>query len=340
MRIQHLEIDGFEKVIHAIDEKTGLNAFIAIHSTHLGPALGGTRIWKYDSDADALRDVLRLAKGMTYKNSLAELFLGGGKAVINISGTEKSTDLLRRFGDAVETLKGKYITAEDVGTTLRDMEIVNTVTNHVASLRGAGDPSPATAYGVLRAMEAAVNYVGYNHNLDEMPIAIQGIGNVGYALAEMLWYRGAKLFVTDLNEEVCEKARQELGATVVEPKNIYDTECEVFVPCALGSILNLETIQRLKCTIICGAANNQLANLDVGEMLHKMGIWYVPDYLANAGGVINIYREFGQVRTDFHTANIINDIYDRTSECFYFSEKDDKPTSVIANETAERRLKL
>lgn len=346
MEIKTLDINNYEKVIHATDADTGLNAFIGVHSTKLGPALGGTRIWKYESDDDALTDVLRLSEGMTYKNSLANLNLGGGKAVINLTGTEKTEALLKKFGEAVESLKGTYITAEDVGTTVPDMEIIKTVTDHVSSLQ-SGNPSPATAFGVFKAIQACFDFwltpeVKKHWNghcsLQNKTVAIQGLGNVGYALAEMLAFHKMKIFGSDINEETCKRAAKELGVTIVGTDEIHKLDVDVFSPCALGATLNYDTIGDLKCKFICGSANNQLSIPEIGKDLMRMGVHYAPDYLVNAGGVMNIYREWGHVDTDFHTASMMEGIYDRTILCFKIGLEEGLPTNVVADMLAKQRL--
>lgn len=342
MFYNEIEIEGYERVVHAVDSFTGLDCFVAIHSTKLGPALGGCRIWKYNTDEDAQEDVLRLSRGMTYKNSLAGLDLGGGKAVINISNTSKTPELLRKFGELLNYLGGKYITAEDVGSSLKDMMVIREKTKYVASLDGAGDPSPATALGVLRGIEATVNFWRSGlepcRSLQGVTVAIQGLGNVGYTLAQMLHQKGATIIATDLNQEACDRLQKETGATIVTPDAIHKTDCDVFAPCAMGGIINENTVDHIKAKIVCGSANNQLKNNTCGDMLHKKGIIYAPDYLVNAGGVMNVYREFGMVNSDFHLALMLDDIFARTCECLHRSAENDVPSYVVADQMAEERL--
>jgi leucine dehydrogenase len=338
MIIEELKYEGYERVVHATDAETELDAYVAIHSTHLGPALGGLRIFsyprRYEGTAPALVDVLRLAKGMTYKNSLAGLDLGGGKAVIN--GTKTAAKLMQ-FAEVLEYLDGSYITAEDVGTSVDDMRIIRKTTNHVVNPE-IGDPSPATALGVLRAMEACVRRLTGSRSLSDTTIAIQGLGNVGYPLAEMLHYKGAKIIATDINKDNCDMAEQRLGATIVGLDEIYDVSGTIFAPCAMGAVINENTVDRLNVEIVCGSANNQLATVEDGEKLHKREIIYGPDYLANAGGVMNVAREFGWVNTDFHIANMLDNIYIRMSKVVLEAELTRTPTYEIADKLALERL--
>lgn len=342
MEIKELNITNYEKVIHAIDSNTGLNCFISVHSTKLGPALGGCRIYAYDNDETALEDVLRLSKGMTYKNSLAGLDLGGGKAVINIKNTKKTPGLFKKFGEVINSLEGTYITAEDVGTTLKDMKIIKKTSKHVASL-DVGSPSPATALGVLRGIEASVDFwrngLTPGHDLKNITVAIQGLGSVGYALAQMLHQKGAKIIATDIDFKRCEKLQKEIDIEIVMPDKIYAVKADVFAPCAMGGILNEKTIQKLKVSIICGAANNQLYNSFIdGAILHQNRIIYAPDYLVNAGGVMNVYREFGMINSDFHLAAMLDDIFYRTRQCLTQARRENKATNVIAKQMAKKRL--
>jgi leucine dehydrogenase len=339
--IQELTIPDYERVIHATNSDTGLDCFIAIHSTKLGSAIGGSRFWQYEKTHDAIEDVLKLSKGMTYKNSLAGLNAGGGKAVINLRNVEKTPELLRSFGEVVDACNGKYLTAEDVGSSPADMQIINEITKHV--LMTDRDPSPATALGVLRGMEASVNFLRQEmapgQSLKDLHIAIQGLGHVGMALARMLHDKGATLTVTDINKDKCLEVKEKYGASVVEPDDIYDIECDIFAPCALGGSVNKETVERLRCKILCGAANNQLCVSMVGYALKDKGIIYVPDFLVNAGGVIDAYKDFSRLPSDFHVANMINGIYDRALICLKIAADSDVPTNLIAEQMAEKRLK-
>jgi len=342
MKIKSIDYPGYENIIFGDDEAVNLHCIIAVHSTKLGPALGGLRIWDYDNHDQMFQDVLRLAEGMTLKNSLAGLNMGGGKAVINTK--QKTPDMLRKFGELVNELNGSYITAEDVGCTIEDIEYIAEISKHASSIKGAGDPSPATALGIVRGMEAAVNFhrdeMAPGLSLKGLKVAIQGLGHVGWALCEMLDNKGCLLTVADLNEEINKKFHQKYGKkhTIVDPEDIFQVNCDIFAPCALGSVINDDTIELLNCKIVCGAANNQLSNLLAGYALKSRGIHYVPDFLVNAGGVLNIYREFGELDTDFHLANIIDGIYDRTLECLREARTYDKPTNIIAEQMANKRL--
>ena len=335
--IKEIEIDGYEKVVHATEESSGLDCYIAIHSTELGPALGGARFWSYNKSHDAIEDVLRLAKGMTLKNSLAGLNLGGGKAVINLRNTEKTPELLREFGKVVESLEGQYITADDVGVNDDDMKIIHKVTEHVAFLDV--DPSPATSLGVIKGMQAALMFLRNDFSLKDVHIAIQGLGHVGFNLAEMLHQRGAKLTVSDLGAWKCNEAAHKVDATIVSVNNIFEVDCDIFAPCALGGAINKDTIEKLNCKIVCGGANNQLSNSMMGYALKDKGIINAPDFIVNAGGVIDAYKDLGHISTDFHVANIIDGIYDRTMQCLIDAKKNNMPTNLVAEMMARKRLK-
>lgn len=289
---------GHEQVVFCHDKATGLKAIIAIHNTVLGPALGGTRMWDYTSENDALTDVLRLSRGMTFKASISGLNLGGGKAVIiGDAKTIKNEALLRRFGKFVDSLKGKYITAEDVNMKTSDMEYIRMETRHVTglpeSMGGGGDPSPVTAYGVYMGMKATAKKVFGSDSLNGKRVAVQGVGQVGMHLVEHLAKEGAQIFVTDLNRDKVKRIAQEFHATGVAMDEIYDVDCDIYAPCALGATVNDDTIGRLRCSMIAGAANNQLKDeLRHGYMLLDKSITYAPDFLINAGGLINVYHEY------------------------------------------------
>ncbi len=340
--IKEIIIDGYEKIVHATEESTGLDCYIAIHSTELGPALGGARFWKYNKSHDAIEDVLRLAKGMTLKNSLAGLDLGGAKAVINLRDTKKTPELLMEYGKVVDSLDGQYITADDVGSEPDDMEIVSTVTKHVAFKNN--DPSPATSLGVVRGMQAALtflrnDFVGNIHCLKGIHVAIQGLGHVGFNLAEMLHEKDVILTVTDLNGDRCNEAAHKVDAHVVSTDKILEIECDIFAPCALGAVINKETIEKLNCKILCGGANNQLSSSMIGYALKDKGIINAPDFIVNAGGVIDAYKDFGLIPTDFHVANILDGIYDRTMQCLLEAKENNMPTNLVAEMMAGKRLK-
>jgi leucine dehydrogenase len=338
--INHHSGTEHERVLFGRDEASGYRGIIAIHSTRLGPALGGARFWNYASEADALTDVLRLSRGMTYKNALAGLPFGGGKSII--IGDNRTTtgreELFRAHGRFVETLGGSYLTAEDVGTSTADMEFVLCETEHVAGLaHRSGDPSPVTARGVLRAMQAAARHRWGTDELAGRRVALQGCGHVGYYLAKELTEVGAKLIVTDVDGESVERVAGEHGAERVAPEEIYAVEADIFAPCALGGILNDETIPQLRVEIVAGAANNQLLAAKHGDLLAARGILYAPDYAANAGGVINGCIEllgWEQARSRAK----VEAIYDTLLEIFRRAELEGIPTSKAADELAEARL--
>lgn len=332
-----------EQIVFCQDNHTGLKAIIAIHNTVLGPGLGGTRIWNYASEADAVNDVMRLSRGMTYKAAISGLNLGGAKAVIIGDATKIKTEaLMRKFGRFVENLNGKYITAEDVNTTTRDMEYVNMETDHVVglpeSMGGGGDPSPVTAYGTFMGVKASAKHVWGNDSLAGKKVAIQGIGKVGGHLLEHLHKEGAQLFISDINEKVLAHYAKTLGATVVNGDEIYALDVDIFAPCALGAILNTENISKLKCAIIAGAANNQLADENIhGNMLVEKGIAYAPDFLINAGGLINVYQEHIGYNRDTALRSTER-IYDVTLEIYKQASDQKIHTQQAAINLAEKRI--
>lgn len=332
-----------EQVVFCNDPETGLKAIIAIHNTTLGPALGGTRMWTYKSEGEAVNDVLRLSRGMTYKAAISGLNLGGGKAVIiGDSRQDKSEALFRKFGRFVNNLNGKYITAEDVGTSTKDMEYVAMETKHVTglpeSMGGGGDPSPVTAYGVYMGMKASAHFAWGSDNLGGKKVVVQGVGHVGENLVKNLRKEGAVVFITDLNEEQLRKVSIEYGAEVISPDSVYDMDMDIYAPCALGATLNTENINRLKCQIIAGAANNQLADETVhGPMLVERGIIYAPDFLINAGGLINVYSEligYNRQRALTQTEHI----YAVTLEILKKSREEGIYTQAAATQMAEKRI--
>ena len=290
------EQDGHERILFARDAESGLKAIIAVHSTVLGPALGGTRFYPYDCEEDALADVLRLSRAMTRKNAAAGLDHGGGKGVIiGDPRTLKSERLLRAYGRAVDSLGGAYFTAEDVGTTIADMEVIGRETRYVTGgaldAGGSGDPSPVTARGLIAAMRGAARSLWGGPDLGGRHVAIQGVGKVGGGFARLLAAAGARLTIADVNEEAVKSLSGELGADVVSPDTVHATDCDVFAPCALGGALNPETVPELRCAAVIGSANNQLASDDIAGDLAARGILYVPDFIVNAGGVINLAEE-------------------------------------------------
>lgn len=335
--------DNHEQVVFCNDNHSGLKAIIAIHNTQLGPALGGTRFYPYTTTEAALHDVLRLSKGMTYKAAVADLHLGGGKAVIIGNPKEIASEaLFRTFGRFVDTLGGRYITAEDVGTNTQFMEWINHETEHVTGIPtyfgGSGDPSPFTAHGTFVGIKAARKKMTGSDDLNGVKVLIQGIGNVGYHLCKELHAAGAKLYVNDINAEAVNRVVAEFGATPVADKDIYSLDIDVYSPCALGATINDATIPQLKCSIIAGAANNQLANeAKHGPALQKLGILYAPDYVINAGGLINVSSEVYGGGQEY-TMNKIENIYNTLLKIFDLAEKEKIPTSLASNRLAEARI--
>ena len=286
---KYMQKYDFEQVVFCQDEASGLKAVIAIHDTTLGPALGGCRMWTYASEEAAIEDALRLARGMTFKNAAAGLNLGGGKTVIiGDPFKDKNEEMFRALGRFIQGLNGRYITAEDVGTTVADMDLIHEETDYVTGISptfgSSGNPSPITAYGVYLGMKASANEAFGDDSLFGKTIAVQGLGNVAYTLCEYLHKEGAKLVVTDINQAAIDRVVNRFGATAVAPEAIYDQDVDIFSPCALGSIINDDTIPKLKAKVIAGSANNQLAQSKHGKDLHEMGIVYAPDYVINAGG--------------------------------------------------------
>lgn len=335
-----MEAMGHERVLFARDAAAGYRAVIAIHDTTLGRAVGGTRIWGYADERAALTDALRLSRGMTYKNAAAGLPLGGGKSVIlRPAGEFDRGALLRAHGRAVESLGGGYLTAEDVGTTPADMEIVREETRHVAGLASlSGDPSPWTARGVLRGMQAAAQERWGSEKLEGRTVAIQGCGNVGSHLAALLAELGARLVVADVDEARARRLGGELGAALLPPEEIHRVEADVFSPCALGGILNAASIPELRVEVVAGAANNQLAEEGDGEALAARGILYAPDYVVNAGGVINGCREIVGWEPE-RAREAIDAIFDRTLRILELAEAGGIPPHRAADRYAEERLR-
>jgi leucine dehydrogenase len=336
------DFDDHEQLVFFRDADCGLKAIIAIHSTALGPAAGGCRIYPYADEQDAVRDALRLSKGMTLKNAMAGLPLGGGKAVIFADpATQKTPALMQAMGRAVETLGGRYITGEDVGTAPEDMVEIRKETRHVLGLPvsagGSGDPSPSTALGVLEGMKAAAKHRLDKDTLDGLTVALQGLGHVGFRLAGLLAEEGAKLIVTDTREATIEHAVSDFGATAVSPEAIYDAEADIFAPCAMGAVLNADTIPRLKVSIVAGAANNQLATAADGAVLREKGILYAPDYVINAGGIIQLSAErTGETRKAV-TARL-RAIGGTLAAVFQAADMQDLPTGEAADRIAEQRI--
>jgi leucine dehydrogenase len=333
---------GYGELHLARDQASGLQAIIAIHDTRLGPALGGCRFIHYAGEEDAIIDALRLARGMTYKAALAGLDHGGGKSVIiKPSRGFDRTALFRAFGRFVEDLRGHYITAEDSGTSIEDMAVIRRVTRHVtgvdAAHGGSGDPSPFTALGVRRGIEACVHFAMGKSSLEGIRVAVQGVGHVGYHLCRELHEQGAALTVADVDPLKAERAQREFGATIARLDDIFDVQCDVFSPCALGSALNPDTVPRLRCRIVAGAANNQLAEPAMGAALMQRAIVYAPDYAINAGGLINVAQEILGYDADKSRVRTMK-IYDTILEIVQRARKAMTPTDIIANKMVEERL--
>jgi leucine dehydrogenase len=336
----HPEFDNHESLHYFFDEKTGLKAIIAVHSTALGPAAGGTRRWVYSNDADALTDVLRLSRGMTYKNAVAGLGFGGGKAVILANDqTPKSPELFRAFGRSVNGLSGRYITAEDVGVSVEDMRHVREETEFVSGLPqsgsdAGGDPSPWTALGCLQGIEAAVEVRLGKDSLKGISVAVQGVGHVGLFLCKLLHEAGAELFISDVNNDNLKATMAEVPATVVPPSQLLFADVDVLAPCALGNILTSSTIPKIKARVIAGAANNQLSTPADGLRLAKRDILYAPDYVINAGGIISVAAEYyGNASEDDVRADV-GRIRDRLEKIFAEAKETGRPTNELADELA------
>jgi leucine dehydrogenase len=332
-----------EQVVFCNNVDAGLKAIIAIHDTTLGPALGGLRMWPYASEQEALNDVLRLSRGMTYKAAVSGLNLGGGKAVIiGDPRKDKSEALFRAFGKFIDTLGGRYITAEDVGIDVNDMEFIFQETNNVVGVHqvhgGAGDPSPFTAYGTLQGIKAALQKQFGDEEVDKYSFAVQGAGHVGHHLIRLLREEGAKVFVTDINQEAVAEAVA-MGAEAVGLDDIYDVEADVFSPCALGSVVNETTIPRFKFKVVAGAANNQLADDEAGDELERRGIVYAPDYAVNAGGLMNVSIEL-EGYNEQRAYRMTRTIYYNIKRIFEIAERDGIPSYRASDRMAEERIAI
>jgi leucine dehydrogenase len=338
-----LSFDNHEQIVFCHDKDTGLKAIIGIHNTVLGPALGGTRMWKYNNEWEALNDVLRLSRGMTYKSAISGLNLGGGKAVIiGNSKTDKTPELITKFGQYVHSLSGKYITAEDVGTTTPDMDLIRQVTPYVTgiseSIGGSGNPSPVTAYGVFMGMKAAAKHQFGSDNLAGKKVLVQGIGHVGETLVMHLVQAGAEVQITDINEDRLAELQSKYGVHIFRGDDVYTADVDIYAPCALGATINDETIYKLKAKVIAGASNNQLANEEIhGRILQERGILYAPDFLINAGGIINVYGEIAGYGKDEALRRTEN-IYNTTLEIFSLATAQHKTTYQAALWLAENRI--
>ncbi|MDD3762372.1 MAG: Glu/Leu/Phe/Val dehydrogenase dimerization domain-containing protein [Nevskiales bacterium] len=343
----HPEFDHHEAVVYCHDARSGLRGIIAVHDTHLGKALGGCRMWPYPGEAEALTDVLRLARGMTYKAALADLPQGGGKSVIiGDPRADKTPDLIRAMGRAIDRLGGVYVVAEDSGTSVQDMRLMAEVTSHVGGLADAaaqaagrtGDPSPATAFGVFVGIQAAVRFQLGREDLSGVRVAVQGLGNVGYRLCRHLSEAGARLWVTDLYAPAVERCVRQFNATAVGMDQIAALDVDVYAPCALGAVLNDRTIPQIRARVVAGAANNQLSEPRHDRALQERGILYAPDYCINAGGIIDIYYEgpdYDAAVVDRHLRRIgttLTAIFERARD-------QGRPTGEIADRMAEERFR-
>ncbi len=335
--------DNHEQIVFCHDKDTGLKAIIGIHNTVLGPALGGTRMWNYANEWEALNDVLRLSRGMTYKSAISGLNLGGGKAVIiGDARTQKTPAMIRKFGEFIHSLSGKYITAEDVGTTTPDMDMIREITPYVTGISeeigGSGNPSPVTAYGVYMGMKAAAKYKFGSDNLEGKKILVQGIGHVGETLVDYLTKENAIVQVTDINQQRLEEIAARYGARIFAGEDLYSADVDIYAPCALGATVNDETVGKIRAKVIAGAANNQLAVEEVhGQVLKERGILYAPDFLINAGGIINVYAEI--VKYDKAEAlKRTENIYNTALEIFDFADKNGITTYQAALQVAQKRI--
>ena len=338
----NIAFDDHERVLFCRDRSTGLSAIIAIHSTVLGPAAGGTRQWSYANDEEALYDVLRLSQGMSYKNAMAGLKFGGGKAVIiKTPDFQASDELYARFGDFIDTLNGDYITAEDVGMSPQIMQIIATRTKYVTGLpasggRAGGDPSPKTAFGIFRGIEAAVRFKLERETLQDTSVAVQGVGNVGYHLCRLLHEAGATLTVADIDQTKVQRVCDEFAASPVALDEILFCDVDLLAPCALGAILTADTIPRLQAAIVAGAANNQLQTPEDGQRLAAAGILYAPDYVINGGGIINVACEYSGDVDDAGVMDLVAQIGPRLTDIFEESAATGRLTNDIADEQARR----
>jgi leucine dehydrogenase len=339
---EYMEKYDYEQLVMCQDKESGLKAVIAIHDTTLGPALGGTRMWTYNTEAEAIEDALRLAKGMTYKAACAGLNLGGGKTVImGDPRKDKNEAMFRSFGRYIQGLNGRYITAEDVGTTVADMDLIHQETDYVTGISPAfgsgGNPSPVTAYGVYVGMKATAKQAWGDDSLEGKTIAVQGVGNVSYNLCRYLHEEGARLIVTDINQESVNRAVEEFGAKAVDVNDIYSVECDIFSPNALGAVINDETIPQFKAKVIAGAANNVLKEEHHGDQIHELGFYYAPDYVINAGGLINVADELYGYNSD-RAMKKVEGIYQNIEKVFEIAQRDKIPTYKAADRMAEERI--
>ncbi|PCH78980.1 MAG: leucine dehydrogenase [Planctomycetota bacterium] len=341
LEITDIPTDGYQSVKRAVDTATGLHAIISVHSQVLGPALGGMRLWPYANEADALFDVLRLSKGMTYKAACAGLDLGGGKSVIIGDPANKTEDLFKSMGEFVESFGGSYITAEDVNTKVEDMAAVNTKTQHVVGLAGkSGNPSPYTAWGCFIGLKACMEEAFGSNDLTDKVVAIEGVGSVGSAYARLIAEAGGKIVVADILDKVAQDVAAECDGIIVSPDAIRSVECDVYAPCALGGSINDDTLPYIKARVVCGAANNQLLVEDAhGAALKQAGILYGPDYVVNAGGLINVYNELNPAGYDEQRAlSMMDKIHDNLQVMFAISNEEGICVASAAKRYGDRRI--
>ncbi|UJF28346.1 Glu/Leu/Phe/Val dehydrogenase [Planococcus sp. 107-1] len=339
---KRMEQHDYEQLVFCQDKNSGLKAIICIHDTTLGPALGGTRMWNYETEEEAIEDAIRLGRGMTYKNAAAGLNLGGGKTVIiGDPLKDKNEEMFRAFGRFIQGLNGRYITAEDVGTTVADMDLIHEETDFVTGISPAfgssGNPSPVTAYGIYIGMKAAALEAFGDDSLEGKTITVQGVGNVAYTLCKHLHEEGAKLIVTDINQDAVQRAVNDFGAVAVAPNDIYSQEADIFAPCAMGAIINDETIPQLKVKVVAGSANNQLKEERHGDELEARGIVYAPDFVINSGGVINVADELYGYNNE-RAMKRVETIYDSITRIFEISKRDGIPSYIAAERMAEERI--
>ena len=340
--MEYMKRYDYEQLVFCNDNVAGLKAIIAVHDTTLGPSLGGIRMWPYKSEEEAILDALRLARAMTYKASAAGLNLGGGKAVIiGDPAKDKSAGLFRSLGRFIESLNGRYISTEDVGTTVQDMQDISSETSHVTGLPlswgGSGDPSPMTGFGIYQGMKACARAVFGSESLSGRTVAIQGFGKVGSYLAGYLRDEGVNMVVAEVNQTAAQRARDEFGASLVSPDEIYDVECDVFAPCALGATLNKKTIPRLKCPVVAGGANNQLEEDEDGDRLQQRGILHAPDYVLNAGGIINLSLELTGYNPELARTQVA-EIYQRIEGIIALARSEQISTDRVADKLAQDRI--
>lgn len=338
-----VSFDNHEQIVFCHDKDSGLKAIIGIHNTTLGPSLGGTRMWNYQSEWEALNDVLRLSRGMTYKSAISGLDLGGGKAVIiGDSKKDKNPELIKAFARYVDSLSGRYITAEDVGTTTADMDLIHSITPHVTgiseALGGSGNPSPVTAYGVFMGLKAAVKFKYGSDDLNGKKVLVQGVGNVGETLVKHLTENGAVVQITDISEERLNEVAKKYGAQIFSGTDIYTADIDIYSPCALGATVNDEALEKLKAKVIAGAANNQLAVEAIhGKKLQEKGMVYAPDFLINAGGIINVFGEIAHYGAD-EAMKRTEDIYNTTLEVLHYAKEHNMTSNQAAMKKAEQRI--